>query len=527
MKKSLVFLVTLVSLVGLVSLTSCKKEESLGNGTQFRATMEGCTAQDGKTALDISGTALNWVSGDQIAVYGTSGCGIYTATPQNPATTAVFDNVSGETGDGPFRAFYPATLTTDGVNITLPATQTYVEGSINEFPMYAESSNEELSFKNLCGVLKLHLTKTGVNISSITVTAANEINGTFSVSYNGGDPELTYSANGTNSTTLTCATAQSIADGKDFYVYLPENVSGYGNLRIVMATDDGRYCVKTAKSTSPVIVERSKVTSITIEENKLTFRPVGSKGGLFTINADGDQVWFSQGNLQYQASTGTWRFAENQYDYVGDDTYGNVYEDNVKCSNNLISSTYGGWMDLFGWGTGNNPTVYIWYWLIPSDYAYRTFVDWGTNVISNGGGQADSWRTLSENEWLYLLQTRNDAVYKRGYANIDGIKGTVLLPDNWELPAGLSFQHNYQNNTENVYTSAQWARMEAAGAVFIPWAGYRVSAGGWEVRYSSQDAYYWTSTPQGDRSACYIYVPGSGQEDRSFGCSVRLVQDNE
>ena len=118
MKKNLVFLVSLALLAGLVSMTSCKKENTLGNGTQFHATMEGCTMQNGKTTLN--GTALEWVSGDQIAVYGTAGCGIYTATPQNPATVAEFDNVSGETGNAPFRAFYPASLTTDGVNITLP-----------------------------------------------------------------------------------------------------------------------------------------------------------------------------------------------------------------------------------------------------------------------------------------------------------------------------------------------------------------------------------------------------------------------
>ena len=169
MKKNLVSLMSLALLVGLVSLTSCKKENTLGNGTQFRATVEDCTSLNGKTALD--GFNLNWVAGDQIAIYGTAGAGIYSATPQTPATVAVFDNVSGSTGDGPFRAFYPSTLTTDGVNITLPTTQTYVEGSINEFPMYAESNDNQLAFKNLCGVLKLDLTKANINISTITITA--------------------------------------------------------------------------------------------------------------------------------------------------------------------------------------------------------------------------------------------------------------------------------------------------------------------------------------------------------------------
>jgi hypothetical protein len=52
-------------------------------------------------------------------------------------------------------------------------------------------------------------------------------------------------------------------------------------------------------------------------------RHVGAISGKFTINANGDQVYFSQGNLQYQASTNTWRFAENQWNYVGGSDYPN------------------------------------------------------------------------------------------------------------------------------------------------------------------------------------------------------------
>ena len=59
--------------------------------------------------------------------------------------------------------------------------------------------------------------------------------------------------------------------------------------------------------------------------------------GLFSISPT-QQVRFAPGNLQYQASTNTWRFAEHQWDVIGSD-------------NSDISSTYSGWIDLFGWGT--------------------------------------------------------------------------------------------------------------------------------------------------------------------------------
>ena len=135
--------------------------------------------------------------------------------------------------------------------------------------------------------------------------------------------------------------------------------------------------------------------------------PDGVLPGLFSVSAT-RQVRFSQGNLQYQASTNTWRFAEHQYDYVGTtqtaDRYGN-YGGNVSGSDNRsISSTYSGWIDLFGWGTGSNPTLSS-----PSFEDYGTFMDWGCNAIINGGNTVNQWRTLTIAEWNYLLNTRTDA----------------------------------------------------------------------------------------------------------------------
>lgn len=81
--------------------------------------------------------------------------------------------------------------------------------------------------------------------------------------------------------------------------------------------------------------------------------PEGAINGLFTINENGDQVYFSKGNLQYQASTSTWRFAENQWDYVGTQNppWGDAGGTVSGSDNANISETYSGWIDLFVWGT--------------------------------------------------------------------------------------------------------------------------------------------------------------------------------
>ena len=77
----------------------------------------------------------------------------------------------------------------------------------------------------------------------------------------------------------------------------------------------------------------------------------GVLSGVFSVS-ETTQVRFSQGNLQYRATTDTWRFAEHQWNYVGNSSanYGNVYQDGEKSSNAKMSATYDGWIDLFNWG---------------------------------------------------------------------------------------------------------------------------------------------------------------------------------
>lgn len=198
----------------------------------------------------------------------------------------------------------------------------------------------------------------------------------------------------------------------------------------------------------------------------------GELPGLFSVSAD-QQVQFSQGNLQYNASSDTWRFAENQYDMIG-------------AGNSNISDTYDGWIDLFGWGTGNAPTKSS-SW---GDDEYATFTDWGINTISNGGNMANTWRTLTKDEWAYLFEYRENASSLYGYANINGINGVVILPDNWKKPDEFYFNTGW-DYAYNSYTLLDWSVMESLGAVFLPAAGYRE---GTDVHVFGTDGDYWSST---------------------------------
>ena len=251
----------------------------------------------------------------------------------------------------------------------------------------------------------------------------------------------------------------------------------------------------------------------------------------FSISAD-KQIYFSQGNLQYQASTGTWRFAEQQYDMIGAD-------------NANASSTYNGWIDLFCWGTSGWNSGANAYQPYSTSTKYGDFypggnynnnltgdyanADWGVyNAISNGGNQAGLWRTLTNDEWEYLINSRTDAANKMGIAKVNNTNGLVLLPDDWTIPIGMEFTSGAGDFSQNNYSAEDWTKMEENGAVFLPAAGYRYGTGMHDVSSYGQ---YWSSSSFGSYDAfCLEFFSGKVRtiyHDRDDARSVRLVKEVE
>lgn len=234
--------------------------------------------------------------------------------------------------------------------------------------------------------------------------------------------------------------------------------------------------------------------------------------GVFSVG-ESKQVKFSRGNLQYQASTNTWRFAKHQYDYIG--------EDNIN-----MSATYNGWIDLFGWGTGNNPTNASRY-----NEDYSTFVDWGTNKITNGGNKANMWRTLSKEEWTYLFEGRAHASHLYGSATINKtlsskIHGIVIMPDNW-VASMVPFNEGMKGWNNNEYTLNEWNELQKLGAVFLPASGYRYGA---DMDNVGNYGYCWSSTPYNESYAYLVsfdayYLDPLNYSFRIYGKPVRLAQD--
>ena len=277
----------------------------------------------------------------------------------------------------------------------------------------------------------------------------------------------------------------------------------------------------------------------------LVYSAVATKGklpGAFSVSAT-KQVWFSQGNLQYQADNGnggsTWRFAINQYDFVGDATHGNVYENEVKCDNANISSTYTGWIDLFGWATSGNSASGTAYqpWSISttnSDYGpaissgewTAANSDWG---VVNAAQLGSGWRTLTHDEWVYLINTRTNASSLRTFATVNGVVGLILMPDGWTA-SGVSLTITIENYTTNNISLANWNTLEEQGCVFLPSDGYRGGNNNTTCDLVQDHGSYWSSTAYNLQHAYYLDVKTGGLDpnyhnNRHIGLSVRLVSE--
>lgn len=180
---------------------------------------------------------------------------------------------------------------------------------------------------------------------------------------------------------------------------------------------------------------------------------VPSLVGAFSVSPE-LKVLFSPGNLQYHAKENQWRFAANQWDYL---------TEYVKDGSD--------WVDLFLWQ------------------------DFGANVI--GKDSACTWRSLEFKEWCYLMEERYNADVLYGIANVNGVNGLVLLPDTWKCPDGLTFVPGFSKNVgdeyfakQQTYHAEEWSKMEAAGAVFLPAAGYYSSY----MYYQGNQGNYWMQT---------------------------------
>ena len=445
-----------------------------------------------------------WKTGDKICVKNSSSTVEFTLIDGEETAEGIFSNYKSISGN--VEGFYPSSIVTDG-GLVWPAEQQ----SKQIYPMYSKKTitstqDQTLNFKSLGAVLQLNFSSIteDITLKSIEVKAKEAMSGAFTVNADGkaiisqpeGDkPGITLDLGNEGVKLGTSA--------KKFNIPVP--AGDYHGLSIVFTSTNGKECTIKYDEVN-IVFNTVKTLSISSE-----FHPVGALPGVFSVSAN-KQVHFSKGNLTYDVSTETWAFYEHQYD----------------CADKPVSTTL---ISLFTFGYGDwstNPTG------TGCHQGGTPFPDWGSQI-----GDGKIWRTLGSGEWDYLFNTRAastvnktlDARYAK--ATVNGKKGVILLPDTYTHPGGVAALMSINTAgaafTTNSYELDAWEKMESAGAVFLPAAGYR---DGDKLYHFGDEGYYWSSTPYASSEYAYLALIRDTQvkvnwDDRSFGHSVRLVLESQ
>lgn len=160
--------------------------------------------------------------------------------------------------------------------------------------------------------------------------------------------------------------------------------------------------------------------------------------------------------------------------------------------------------------------------------AWTPYIPWNedyqqVNVLNS----PKDYALLSQTQWDYIFRQRPNALYMWAAATVETTHGYIILPDNWVLPEGINFTPTSLQTTPdfnvNTYSEADWQKMEAAGALFLPALGYK---SGESLAFPNYAVCYWTSTIDG---AKHVALNGTStrvvyqSNDATYTCPVRLV----
>lgn len=440
---------------------------------------------------------LTWDADDQITVKVGDATAVFTLESGAGTASATFTGTMPAAGST-YQVSYPANY-----DESVLANQTYVENGFGK------------------GLMKMSTKTDGTLDGGFVLSADNALLGLQLKGSDALGKIVLTNLDDSKTYTLDCSGVTLTDEAALFYIVVPAGEWENG-FTVDVYADDNTTIIKTLTKNSSATFSATEAMVMPEQEVVVVYP--------FSVSAT-QQVLFAPGNLQYTQSTNTWSFAENQYDYIGTDnvTGGSVSTD-VKWGDSKSGTALADKIDLFGWSTSAN-NFGITTSTMSEDY-FGSFVDWGTNII--GSDAPNTWRTLTYDEWEYLLNTRPNASSLKGVAQVNGVNGLVFLPDNWTCPAGVTFTPGFHSEysagaygQHQTFSAEQWSKLESAGAVFLPSVGDRY---GFNVRYVQCDSYYWSATEYNENyiARCFYFESDKAKMERysrSSGYPVRLVKD--
>ena len=491
-------ILSVLSIVGIILLlASCSQEELgtpfyAGQEVSISAALSSSNNNDGKKRIsgkdNVDRINLTWDEGDKILV-----------TVGDKSSEFILSEGAGS-GNGTFTGTMPADGTTYQVSYpvnydeSVLATQTYTANGFGK------------------GLMKMSSKEAGTLDNGFVLSADNsllglEMQGSANVSkivLTNNDNQKTY--------TLDCsAQVVNTTEATLFYIVVPAGIWAKG-LKVEVYNSNGIVIEERIKTSDADFVAGKALIMPKVEINDWSMP--SKRIGIFSIAKD-KYVTFSQGYLQYVRSKDQWLFAPNQYHFTGERHY----------KNGQLADT----IMYFGW-SGKNSKAPWGISLSTNDNDYvGEFLDWGSNSIA--GDDPNTWRSISEEEWMYLYQERENAEKLISLGMVESINGLIILPDSWILPAGMHFEPSMQVTT-NQYSKQEWSIMENAGAIFLPMTGYFNHNMG-NMRHINVEGYVRLNALRDGRQVYSDYkngkiinlYQGKNETNLYYAFPVRLVHD--
>ena len=347
-------------------------------------------AQMPEVKASFSGLKASWAAGDKILIKDSDGKkAVYAADVAGE--TSSFTYQSGDvlgTEGVTYEAFFPYNETADE---QLPVVQVYALNGTEitrfEAPMYASGATTNLSFKNLCGLLKIDLKKsssvsTAFNLKYILLEADKGLTGAYTVS---GDKAV---VSGTTPVVLNMASAKALGStALTFYLWVPEgNYSSFNITAMHNQTSAFYEQTWSLKGGSTLQITRNVISPLELEVNNPAInlsRDWANSGNIYTLgtancyNAKVTNARYKIKTVKGNSSESVgavasgsllWAATTSSTAPTDDANVGNLVK-NVRYSNGYIYFERGGSQSNFVVAAKDASDNILWSWLI-----------WGANA---------------------------------------------------------------------------------------------------------------------------------------------------
>lgn len=250
MKKSIIAIAALLAIAA-----ACTKEDAQISNTEFNGNAPVFKASVG-TKAELSGTKVNWVAGDHLAVWNGSAKADYSTT--DSGATADFTTSDSFASASEYVALYPfsagASCTSGTVTTELPAAQTATAAGFDPAAhlAVATTTSTTLSFKNAVAYLKFTVPTGMDDLTSVSFSgnSSEKVAGACTINASTGALTATGSATATLSGTFT--------EGTDYFIAIApqEFAAGY---TVAIERTSGNYNMVSSKD---VTFTRSEARNI-------------------------------------------------------------------------------------------------------------------------------------------------------------------------------------------------------------------------------------------------------------------------